>query len=117
MSAMPEPEPIRRLDRDIKRAAATLGRDEARFLVDCYYALQDFRIQSANQVRSIVKSEKEEPHATLQFFGDQFATMEKQVQSALDTYSNSLELGKWSAIPCRRRPGDRRRSARSHRYF
>ena len=93
MSAMPEPEPIRRLDRDIKRAASTLGRDEARFLVDSYYALQDFRIQSANQVRSIVKSEKDEPHATLQFFGDQFATMEKQVQSALDTYSNSLDLG------------------------
>ena len=39
-------EPVERLDRDIKRAAATLGRDEARFLTDQYYALQDFRIQS-----------------------------------------------------------------------
>jgi hypothetical protein len=89
-------EPVAQLERDIKKAAATLGKDEARFLVDQYYALQDFRIQSANQVRSIVKSETDEPHSTLQFFGEQFATMEKQIASALDTYSNSSELGKWS---------------------
>jgi len=90
-------EPVARLERDIKKAASTLGRDEARFLVDTYYSLQDFRIQSANQVRSIVQAEnKEEPHATLLFFGEQFATMEKQVQSSLDTYSNAQPLGKWA---------------------
>jgi transposase IS116/IS110/IS902 family protein len=90
-------EPVAQLERDIKRAASTLGRDEARFLVDTYYSLQDFRIQSANQVRSIVQAqEKDEPHATLVFFGDQFAMMEKQVQSSLDTYSNSQPLGRWA---------------------
>jgi hypothetical protein len=92
-------QPVVQLDRDIKKAAATLGRDEARFLVDQYYALQDFRIQSANQVRSIIQAEgRDEPHATLQHFGWQFAELEKQVQSALDTYSNSEPLGRWSRL-------------------
>lgn len=100
MSAMPlpEPEPIRRLDRDIKLAAATLGRAEARFLVDEYYAIQDFRIQSANQIRSIVKSDVDEPHAMLQWAREQFTTMEKDVQAALDHYSNSQELGVWARL-------------------
>jgi hypothetical protein len=89
-------EPVARLERDIKKAAATLGRDEARFLVDQYYALQDFRIQSANQVRSIIKGDKDEPHATLLFFGDQYKDLERMAQSALDTYSNANELGRWA---------------------
>jgi hypothetical protein len=89
-------DPVQRLESDIRKAAATLGRDEARFLVDQYYALQDFRIQSANQVRSIVKSEKEEPHGTLMYFGDQYIYLEKKAQSALDVYSNSQPLGLWA---------------------
>ena len=89
-------EPVARLERDIKRAASTLGRDEARFLVDTFYSLQDFRIQSANQVRSIVKADSDEPHQTLAFFFDQFESLEKQVGGALDVYSAFSALGEWA---------------------
>jgi hypothetical protein len=89
-------EPVRKLEQDIRKATITLGRDEARFLVDTYYSIQDFRMQSANQVRSIIQSEQEEPHQTLAFFLDQFAQIETQVKSALDAYSSSHELGRWA---------------------
>lgn len=97
MSVIPY-EPSAKLNKDVKQAAANLGKDEARFLVDTYYSLQDFRIQSANQVRSILKSEDEEPHETLAFFGDQFSVLEKQVKTSLDIYSNSDPLGQWTRL-------------------
>lgn len=98
MSSLTLP-PVAALEKDVKKAAATLGRNEARVLVDTYYQLQDFRIASTNQVRSILKAQEEtseEPHETLAFFGDQFKTLEKQIQSALDHYSSSLALGVWA---------------------
>lgn len=88
--------PVVAIERDVKKAASSLGRNEARFLVDTYYSLQDFRISSTNQVRSMLKSEEEEPHDTLAFFGDQFSTLEKQVQGALNVYSLASPLGQWA---------------------
>jgi hypothetical protein len=89
-------EPVQRLERDIKKAAATLGPKEARFLVDDFYALQDFRIQSNNQVRSILKSDEDEPHAMLAYLAEQYKYLEKVAQGALDVYSNSQPLGQWA---------------------
>lgn len=88
--------PIATIERDVRRAASTLGRDEARFLVDQYYQLQEFRITASGQVRAVLQSEREEPHETLSFFGDQFKVLEKQIQGSLDTYSNASELGRWA---------------------
>ena len=82
------------LPSDLRKAAATLGADEARYLVDLYYQAQDFRIASAGQVRSL--SASEEPHGTISFIQDQFRLIEKQIHGALDVYSNSQPIGRWS---------------------
>lgn len=87
-------EPLKRLARDIRSAATTLSRDEARFLVDLYYTMQEHRIATAGQVHSLVTSG--EPHATIGFFAAQMRTLEGQVKSALDAYSNSEPLGQWA---------------------
>ena len=58
----------KKLDRDLVKAGATLGREECRYLVDLYYQLQGFRIATNNQVRSIVKSDIDEPHEAIGFF-------------------------------------------------
>jgi hypothetical protein len=70
-----------------------LGRAEARYLVDTYYQLQEFRKASANQARALTTSE--EPHETVAFFAGQFGTLERQVQGALDAYSKGDPLGQW----------------------
>lgn len=49
-------DPIKKLTKDIKQASITLSKDEARFLVDSYYQMQDNRIRSSGQIRSMDKT-------------------------------------------------------------
>lgn len=94
MTATTTFEPLTKLTRDLKTAAATLSRDEARYLVDLYYTLQDNRIRLAAQVRAA--STSGEPHAIFRHFGEQMEVLERHAKSALDAYSDSCEVGRWS---------------------
>jgi hypothetical protein len=116
-------EPVKRLSRDLRSAAKTLGRDEARFLVDSYYQMQEQRKGLDNQERALARAHDcpkcgavagkacvedgrtveavheervPEPHDTLGFFADQFDTLERQIRSALDVYSDAQPLGRWA---------------------
>jgi Transposase IS116/IS110/IS902 family len=93
-SEIPELESARRLTRDIKQAAKTLSHVEARYLVDTYYQLQRDRIRADNQVRAL--TETEEPHTTLQWLSDNASLLERNVKSALDSYSDAHLIGLWS---------------------
>lgn len=88
-------EPARKLTKDLIKASGTLGTQEARYLVDLYYAIQTFRISTNNQIRSIVKSETDEPHETISFFANQFEGLENDIKKALRVYVENQELGKW----------------------
>ena len=79
-------DPITRLTRDLREAASTLGRDEARLSVDAYYQIQGDPITSANQVRSLSKSE--EPHMVVRWLMDQNQTLENQIKRALDRWTD-----------------------------
>jgi hypothetical protein len=87
-------EELARLTSDIRSATRTLERREARYLVDTYYQLQDYRISSDNQIRSMAKDA--EPHLTLDFFAHQMRTLENQVRSVLNTWTDTEELGIWA---------------------
>lgn len=87
---------LQKLSKDLRKAASTLGAAEARFLVDSYYQLQDFRKASANQTRAL--NDSEEPHDTVSFFQGQFATVEEQIKKALDEYSASEPMGRWARL-------------------
>lgn len=87
-------ESVDKMRRDLRKAAVTLSDDEARFLVDSYYAMQKQRIAAAHQERAL--SESAEPHDVLSWLRDQNMVLEKEVAKALDTYSNSKELGRWA---------------------
>ncbi len=89
-----EIEQINKLTRDLKQAAKTLSTDEARFLVDYYYALQEDRIRSAHQVRTLAESG--EPHELLSWLGENAGVLERNIKSALDTYSSEHLIGQWS---------------------
>jgi hypothetical protein len=87
-------ESVVRLTRDLKEAAATLSTGEARFLVDAYYQVQEYRKAADNQVRSLVQSE--EPHAVINWLASQNETLENQIKRALDRWSDANPLGKWA---------------------
>ncbi len=90
------PNPVERLGRDIRSAATTLTHDEARFLVDAYYTMQDGRIRAEGQIRSIDKGEKPEPHMILDWLAIQNRTLEDQIKTALDRYSLASPVGEWA---------------------
>lgn len=90
---MDEMNPITRLSRDLANAAITLSEQEARYLVDSYYQMQDNRIRAYGQIRAM--GETYEPHSVLAWLAEQSETLEKQVQRALDKYSINHEIGGW----------------------
>lgn len=87
-------ESIIRLSKDLKLAAKTMNKDEARFLVDAYYQMQDNRIRADGQVRSM--SKEGEPCSILAWLSEQSTFMENQVKRALDSYSDAHEAGRWA---------------------
>ena len=87
-----------RMDKDLRDAAATLGPEEARFLVSLYYTMQGNRIRAANQLRQLEKGEK--PHAIIEWFMQRNEMLEGQAKSVLDRFSKATKLGVWArSIP------------------
>ena len=68
---------IERLTRDLKESALRLTSNEARYLVDYYYKLQDDRIRSASQVRS---SEEGEEVSWINFVQQHLTTLENRIK-------------------------------------
>lgn len=94
----PDLDPVERLTRDLRNAARTLSADEARFLVDSYYAMQRDRIRASHQNRTL--TEGAEPHDTMLWLLKQRETLEHQVARALDAYSASNPVGEWARSIC-----------------
>lgn len=88
-----ELDPVHRLTRDLASASHTLTRDEARFLVDSYYAMQEDRIRSSNQVSALSKSG--EPHSILSWLAEQSRVLEDQIKRSLSKYAQSHPIGPW----------------------
>lgn len=91
-------EPVARLGRDLKQAAALLTKDEAKYFVQKYYSIQGDRIACGNQISALERDAKAEgrpaePHGILQWMHDQHATLEGQVKGALDSYSAAHPVG------------------------
>lgn len=91
---------IDRLTRDLAKAASTMSSDEARFLVDAYYQIQGGRIRAQSQIRSVSQAVDEAHHPTLKWLFDSNELMENQIKRALDHYSMSTEVGRWSRSVC-----------------
>ena len=86
-------DPIERIERDILRASTMLSTAEARYLVDTYYQVQDFRIASAAQVRSL--NYQGEPSAFVGWTQVTMEYIELQIKNALDVYTDQSITGQW----------------------
>lgn len=70
-----------------------MGQREIRYLVDTYYAMQDFRIQANNEKRT--QTESGEPSATVLWLAQHFENMENEVKKALDDWTKMQPAGRW----------------------
>jgi hypothetical protein len=87
-------DPIIRLSRDLKEAAATLSPDEARYLVDAYYGIQEYRKAAGNQIKALEKSG--EPHSVIRWLFDQMETLEAQIVRALKRWTEGYPEAEWA---------------------
>lgn len=87
-------EPVAKLTKDLALAARTLSDDEARFLVDAYYTMQDDRIRANAQVRAL--GENKEPNSILEWLAAQSQSLENQIKRALQKYADSTPVGAWA---------------------
>ena len=88
-------EMLQRLNKDVKDSVTNLSRAEARKLVDLYYQMQDFRIATQGQVRSVIQNDKDEPCETLKWFEKGFETLEGDIKKVLDIYTDNDPIGRW----------------------
>lgn len=84
---------VERMKRDIRAAATTLSAQEARYLVDAYYQMQEDRIRSDGRVRAM--TETGEPNSVVSWLSTQSSVLEQQIKGALDRYSLSHPVGQW----------------------
>lgn len=83
---------IRRLDTDVKRAAAAMDHNHARMLVDTYYQIQKDRVRA--QLRHGA-SEEIKASEVLGWVRDQSRIIEDQIKVMLDLYSGAQPIGRW----------------------
>ncbi len=83
-----------KLTEDLRAAADTLSEQEARYLVDTYYAMQDNRKRCRNQIHAL--DEHGEPSELVGWLAEHSQKLEAAVKGALDIYSKSQPLGIWA---------------------
>lgn len=77
-------EPLDRLSRDLRTSAVNLTINEVRYLVNLYFTMQENR--KSMSLRSIALGKMKQPHEMIDFFGDNFAKLERTIKNALSAY-------------------------------
>jgi len=86
-------ESVTKLNKDILSAAKALSDDEARYLVDYYYIMQEDRKRAHNQTRAL--EESKEPNEVVKWLAGNAETMEAQIKKVLDQYTQHHVMGEW----------------------
>ena len=87
-------EAVEKLSRDLRNAAKTMGLREARYFVNAYYDLQDYRIAAANQQRKLLEGEA--PSEFIEWLNKNLGTLEDNIKAMLDKWSAAQPMGAWA---------------------
>jgi Transposase IS116/IS110/IS902 family len=80
----------------LRDIAAGLAAPEARWLVDYYYAVQDYRIQATGQARAVAQSADEGVSNLASRLGQDMHAIEIEIQGALKAYAKAQTPGRWA---------------------
>lgn len=86
-------ETIKRLDQDMKRAAATLTREEVSWYVKRYYQIQGLRVATNNMLNAAI--EYGTPNQLLKYELSIDTAHERQIQGTMQRYAFSKMAGRW----------------------
>jgi len=90
---------VARLADELKQEARSMGRDEARFLVDAYYQVQDYRKAANNQVRAGGHGDVR-ALTIVDWLGDHMGAIETRIKQLLEQFAKSQEVGEWALSIC-----------------
>jgi len=79
---------------DIRTAASTLTETEARYLVDLYYQIQEFRKATGSQISAMTK--QDEPVGIIRWTFKSMESIEKQIKKTLADYTDIQHMGAWA---------------------
>jgi hypothetical protein len=97
------------LSKELLKAGSKLKPSEGRFLVDRYYQLQDDRIKSEGQLRSLYKGEEwpdyikealKNPATILEWMHTINMQLEEEIKKALKKFAENNFMGKWAMEQC-----------------
>lgn len=80
----------------LRDLAAGLNAEQARWLVDYYYAVQDYRIQAAGQVRAVAQGKDDASFVIGEGLAGRMGEIEAEIRGALDRYSSRHVPGAWA---------------------
>jgi len=86
-------EGLGKLNKDLRQASLTLSDEEARFLVDLYYIVQEDRKRTFNQTRAL--TENQEPNQLVIWVGETMFALEKSIKYSLGKYAQTKKIGRW----------------------
>ena len=87
-------DPLIRIGRDLRMAGLTLGDNEARFLVDYYYIVQDDRKRAYQQESAL--NTAEEPHQVITWLAENSRRIEDSIKGALAAYADGQPMCQWA---------------------
>lgn len=79
---------------------AGLNAEEARWLVDYYYAVQDFRIQAQGETRAIDQEFDDGTFEIGPWIVKEMSAVEKEIQYGLAKYAEAQRTGRWALSVC-----------------
>lgn len=91
---------IDKLDKLLKEASGKMTTEEARYLVDGYYAVQHYRIQAEGQLRSVGQKVDDQPTPVLTWLQDNMQRLEGRIAKALECYADAQPVGRWAMSVC-----------------
>ncbi len=89
---------LEKLSRDLKRSARLLPQRHARYLVDTYYQIQQFRIRLGGQIRAA--GDSAEPTGLLAWTEKSMVTLENDLRLCLGEFSRTYKVGRWLQSLC-----------------
>ena len=87
-------EALDKWSQDLKKSAALMPREQARWLVDIYYQMQHFRIATNNQIRGIERGGFE-PHEVIRLTFDNTKQIENNIKNCLGRFAARYAIGNW----------------------
>lgn len=85
-------EALLRLNKDLRQAARLMGSQEARFLIDLYYQIQQQRMRLDSQ---ILASSETEPFSLMGWLSTNQHRFESDIKRALFEFSDEYKIGRW----------------------